>query len=121
MKKIYYFLLIPLSLLAFSCNLISDLKIENLSSLIENLEEQNGNIPQEKLDELELKMEELQNDLEANRDKYTEEQVKEIGKLQGRYAALLVKKGLNEFSESMKDLGNQIEGFIEGLVDDNDN
>jgi len=67
---------------------------------------------------LETKMLELESDLEQNRDKYTDEQVKEIGKLQGRYYAVAVKKGINDFQESVKDLGNQMEGFIEGLKND---
>jgi uncharacterized protein YceK len=70
---------------------------------------------------LETKMLELESDLEQNRDKYTDEQVKEIGKLQGRYYAVAVKKGINDFQESVKDLGNQMEGFIEGIKSDTDN
>jgi hypothetical protein len=63
-------------------------------------------------------MQELESDLEQNRDKYTDEQVKEIGKLQGRYFALAVKKGINDFQESLKDLGSQMEGFIQGINSD---
>ena len=70
---------------------------------------------------LETKMLELESDLEQNRDKYTDEQVKEIGKLQGRYYAVAVKKGINDFQESVKDLGNQMEGFIEGIKSDTNN
>jgi len=70
---------------------------------------------------LEKKMQELENDLEQNRDKYTDEQVKEIGKLQGRYFAIAVKKGLNDFQESVKNLGNQMEGFMEGITDTTNN
>ena len=66
---------------------------------------------------LEKKMGELEIDLEQNRKKYTEEQVKEIGKLQGRYFAVTVKKGINDFQESLKDLENQMEGFVEGVTD----
>lgn len=67
---------------------------------------------------LENKMKELENDLEQSRDKYNDEQVKEFGKLQGRYFAITVKKGINDFQESLKDLGNQMEGFIEGFKSD---
>jgi len=70
---------------------------------------------------LEKKMEELESDLEQNREKYTDKQVKEIGKLQGRYFAVAAKKGINDFQESVKDLGNQMEGFIEGITDSTNN
>ena len=55
--------------------------------------------------------------METNRKNYTDEQVKEIGKLQGRYAAILVKQGMDEFQGSLKDLGSKMEGFIEGITD----
>jgi hypothetical protein len=64
---------------------------------------------------------ELESDLEQNKDKYTDEQVKEIGKLQGRYFAVSLKKGINNFQESLKDLNNQMEGFIEGIKSDTNN
>ncbi|MFN5794286.1 MAG: hypothetical protein ACK455_05785, partial [Bacteroidota bacterium] len=79
------------------------------------------NLTQSDLDKMELKMEELEKDLELNRNNYTDEQVKEIGRLQGRYAAILVKKGINDFQESVKDLNNQMEGFMEGIKDSTNN
>lgn len=65
-------------------------------------------------------MSHLENDFHFNWDKYNDEQVKEIGKIQGKYTALIVKKGFNDFKESIKDFENQMEGFIEGFKDDND-
>ena len=66
---------------------------------------------------LKKKMQELESDLEQNRDKYTDEQIKEAGKLQGRYFAINLKKRINDFQESATDLSNQMEGFIEGISD----
>lgn len=67
---------------------------------------------------LEEKMQDLESDLEQSRDKFTDEQVKEIGKLQGRYFAVALKNGINDFQESLKDLGIQMEGFTEGIKSD---
>jgi hypothetical protein len=67
---------------------------------------------------LEISMDELDQDLEANREDYSEEQIKEAGNIQGKYAALVMKKGFNELQESVQDFGNQMEGFIEGINSD---
>ena len=63
---------------------------------------------------LELQIKDLEQDHSETRGKYTDEQIKDIGKLQDRYAAFSVKKGLNDF-------GNQMEGFIEGIKSDTNN
>jgi len=115
MKK-SQFLYFCLILLAISCGSPQS-NIDRVSTALEDAEQQKEELTQDDYDGLELKMEELKNDLEVNRKNYTEEQIKEIGKLQGRYTVLLVKKGLIDFKESVKDLGNQMEGFIEGITD----
>jgi len=60
-------------------------------------------------------MYEIQQDLEENRANYTDEEVREIGKLQGRYAALILKKGVDEIKDNLNNFKNQMEGFIEGI------
>ncbi len=117
MKKInnFYFIIAILVLL-FSCNQ-SQSGIEKASKMIEHAEQNKDSFTQSEFDKMELKMEELEKDLETNRKNYTDEQVKEIGKLQGRYAAILVKQGMDEFQGSLKDLGSKMEGFIEGITD----
>jgi tetrahydromethanopterin S-methyltransferase subunit G len=102
-----------------SCNGIQS-EIKNTQQLIENAEKNKDIMSKADFDKLEIKMDELQKNLDANRQDYTDEQVKEIGKLQGRYTSLILKKGLNDFKESVKDLGNQMEGFIEGISDSTD-
>ncbi|MFN5628466.1 MAG: hypothetical protein ACK48W_04185 [Bacteroidota bacterium] len=107
-------------ILSASCNQ-SQSKIDKMSKIIEQCYQNKDNLTQSDLDKMELKMEELEKDLELNRNNYTDEQVKEIGRLQGRYAAILVKKGINDFQESVKDLNNQMEGFMEGIKDSTNN
>jgi hypothetical protein len=117
MKKKYNFCFtLVILVLMFSCSQ-SRSNIEKATQMIEHAEQHKDALKQSDFDKMALKMEELQKDLETNRDNYTDEQVKEIGNLQGRYAAILVKKGMNDFEESVKDLGNQMEGFIEGITD----
>jgi len=106
--------------LLFSCN-HAQTKIENFSAMIEQAEQSKADLSKADLKELEIQMKELQTDLETNRKDYTDEQIKEIGRLKGRYAAFLVKEGFNDIKESIKDLENQMEGFIEGMTDSTNN
>ncbi len=93
-------------------------KIDSAASKIEQAEKNKADLTEQYFENLELQMKDLERDLSENRKNYTEEQIKEIGKLQGRNAALSVKKRLNDFKKSLKDFGNQMEGFVEGLQSD---
>jgi hypothetical protein len=102
--------------LLFSCNQ-TQTKIKNASALIEHAEQSKEDLRKADLAELEIQMKQLQLDVETNRKDYTDEQIKEIGRLQGRYAAILVKENIYEIKNSIKNLKNQMEGFIEGITD----
>ena len=102
------------------CNNVQS-RLDIAEKEIEHAEQNKKEMTEKDWSTLEKKMEELESDLEQNREKYTDEQVKEIGKLQGRYFAVAVKKGINDFQESVKDLGNQMDGFIEGITDSTNN
>ena len=114
-------ILLLVFLLALSgCNNVQS-RLDKAEKEIEYAEQNKQEMTAKDWSALEKKMKELESDLEQNRDKYTDEHVKEIGKLQGRYFAVAVKKGINDFQESIKDLGNQMEGFIEGITDSTNN
>lgn len=89
--------------------------------MLEYAEQSKVDLTKSELEELKIQMNELRLELETNRKAYSEEQIKEIGRLQGRYAAFLVKDGLNDIKESIKDLENQMEGFIDGMSDSTTN
>lgn len=102
------------------CDSVSS-NLNKASLELKTAEENIGTLTSEDISHLELVMEELNKHYEENSDNYTGEQVKELGRLQGRYAAIMVKKGASEIEESIKDLGNQMEGFIEGITDSPNN
>ena len=110
------FFLLSTLLLFIGCN-ASQSKINNASSDIESFENDITEISSDDWLELENVMLALDKDVTENKEDFSEEQLREVRKLQGRYVAILVKKGLNDFKESVKDLGNQMEGFIEGVED----
>lgn len=102
--------------LLISCNL-SQSKLDKAKTLIEYAEQNEKEMTSEKWSNLNIIIFDLENELKSKRYKYSDDWVKEIGKIQGRYAALMVKKGIDDFHKSVKDLGNQMEGFIEGITD----
>lgn len=102
------------------CNNVQS-RLEKAEKAIEYAEQNKEDMTEKDWSALEKKMGELEIDLVQNREEYTDEQVKEIGKLQGRYFAVTVKKGINDFQESLKDIGNQMDGFIEGIKSNTNN
>jgi len=100
-----------------SCDPVQN-KLDATAADLESAENNLAEMSAEDWTKLEISMDELEQDLEANRDDYSEEQIKEAGKIQGRYTALVMKKGFNDLKESVEDFGNQIEGFIEGINSD---
>ncbi len=104
----------------FACNQPQS-NIDGVSALIEHAENSGEEMSESDVQKLGSSIEKLQKDLDENRAKYSDDQVKEVGKLKGRYAAIVAKKGLNNFKESVKDFGNQVEGFIEGITDSTNN
>lgn len=114
--KVIFFNIAIVVLTVFSCQNAQS-KLNNASNEIENAQQNIKEMNSSDWSELKNTMTELEDHFESNKDNYSDEQVKEIGRIQGKYAALLVKKGINDFQESLKDLGNQVEGLVEGITD----
>lgn len=114
-KKFFVFLFTILFI--SSCD-FKQSKIDSVASELDYAEANKKEMATEDWESLQLTVEELEQDVDLNRDNFTDEQVKQIRKLQGRYAALAFKKGLNDFQDSMKDLGDQVEGFVDEMQKD---
>lgn len=105
-----------LVIILYSCNNVQS-RLDNLVADIEYAEQNEKSLTAQDYTNLEKKIDDLDKDFELNRDNYNDEQVKTIGKIKGKYASLAAKKGINDLQESIKDLGNQVDGFIEGITD----
>ncbi len=93
-------------------------KIDSVAAELDYAEANKKEMATEDWESLQTTVAELEQDVDLNRDTFSDEQVKQIRKLQGRYAALAFKKGLNDFQDSMKDLGDQVEGFVDEMQKD---
>jgi hypothetical protein len=117
MKTLKIIIFLIFGIILNSCS-SSQSKMDKVSTMINYAEQNKEDMTEKDWSALEKKMGELEIDLLQNREKYTDEQVKEIGKLLGRYFAITVKKGINDFQDSMNDLGDQVEGFVKGFKSD---
>jgi type IV secretory pathway component VirB8 len=97
-----------------SCNNI-DSRLDKTLKRIEFAEINKNEFTKTEWDQLESLITDLQNDYISNREQYSEDQAAQVGKLIGRYSALKLKKGSKDVEQLIIDLGNQIEGFIDGL------
>jgi hypothetical protein len=104
-----------LSFIFLSCNNVQ-MKIDSAKAKIEDAEKKGDSMTQEDYDELEITMSQLQTDMENNRSKYSEEQIKYIGELQGRHKLIVLKKIYNDLINSLKDAGYQLDGVIKTIL-----
>ena len=58
----------------------------------------------------------LLKEYEEHYDSYTKEEKEQINKAIGRYNGLLIKQGLNEAGNVLKEIGEQIPSLIQGFV-----
>lgn len=106
-----------ITLFMSACN-VEQIKIDAAAKALDKAETGMSEMTDDQWLDLEITIEELENDLSINKKKYTAEQIKAIRKLQGRYAALMLKKGFQDTKGIIEDIGSQIEGFIDVIGQD---
>jgi len=106
------FLLICISVGVISCDQQQG-QIEHAQTVIKDAEKNIEKLAASDWENLESEIAKLEKSLEDDRSKYTEKQIEEANKLIGKYRMLQLKKGVNEFKNTIKDAGQQIEGMIE--------
>jgi len=106
------FLLICISVGVISCDQQQG-QIEHAQTVIKDAEKNMEKLAASDWENLESEIAKLEKSLEDDRSKYTEKQIEEANKLIGKYRMLQLKKGVNEFKNTIKDAGQQIEGMIE--------
>jgi hypothetical protein len=117
-KSILPFITLTLFTLFISACNVEQIKIDAATKALDQAEAGMNELTDDQWLDLEITIEELEHDLSINKRHYTAEQIKEIRKLQGRYAALMLKKGFQDTKDIIRDFGSQLEGFIEGISQD---
>lgn len=116
MKHVNIFLIaIICSLLTISCN-NAKTSIDELSLLIEDIEENSDNYTDEDweyvIEEYSLIEQEMENY------EYTDEELREIGRLKGIFAMKIAKQVLKDYTEDIKDMQLQFEGGLDGIKEE---
>jgi ribosomal protein S15P/S13E len=99
-----------------ACN-TSKHKINQVDNQLDAMEQDESAIRDEDWKILDSKIAELEQHIKDNRQDYTDEQLHEIGQLEGRYARLALKKGIKDFRQGLQDLTKLTKGFIEGFTE----
>ncbi len=116
MKKIMLFVMVMTILATVVACSTSQTAISDLESLVEKVEENRKEYTEEDWATVMKEYADINESLDGN--EYTEEELKEIGRLKGRYIGLLTKNAMNVAGSQLKILLKQFEGGMEGLSEE---
>lgn len=106
----YFFLLIIMN----SCDR-NQPKIEDISNQIEVAAAGIEEMTDDDWNQLAEAIDELEEFLHSNRRDLTEEQISEINRIKGKFAALLIKKEIYDLENTFLDFKDQMEGFVDEI------
>ena len=118
MKKVFLSLLVAGCLCLASCE-SKESCINDLKALVENVQENGGEFTEEQWDKANEKFGQLIEKINAYED-LSEEEVKEVYKLQGQYSATVLKETGKNLKNQLKKAGEAINGFLDGLKEGKD-
>lgn len=104
------------SLLLTACHSKND-PMNELNALTEQLSEDTSDYTEEDWETVGNQLEVIDAEIEQYRDQYTDEEMKEIGRLKGKCAGLIAKKTMNSATQKLEDISKQAEGMIEGFME----
>lgn len=118
MKKYSTFLAAILFALctATSCQTKSD-RIDELKDFVQEIANDGKDYTEEQWEKVDEKFEDLLEEVESYKD-LTPEEVKEIARIQGEYAAVAIKKNSKKLMKEMEKAGEKLDGFLDGLKEE---
>ena len=115
MKKYFIYLqFIILFATIISCN-FKNKSINDLSILIENIENNTSNFTNEDWENVVNQLESIDAEFNKNRDQYSDEEIKEFGRLKGKCAAIITKKALNSAVKTLQETTSETKDFLEAF------
>ena len=116
MRKNIICLSVIASLLLTACHSKND-PMNELNALTEQLSEDTSDYTEKDWETVDNQLEVIDAEIEQYRDQYTDEEMKEIGRLKGKCAGLIAKKTMNSATQKLEDISKQAEGMIEGFME----
>jgi hypothetical protein len=89
--------------------------ISNLEDLVDKIEANHESYTQEDWENIVVYYSEIEQEIAKH--EYTDEQLKEIGRLKGQYMGYLADHYFNNIGNQIKDLAKELEGGIEGFLE----
>ncbi|MCQ2190588.1 MAG: hypothetical protein MJY63_02965 [Paludibacteraceae bacterium] len=111
------------TLLAFSAVSCSVVKkeptpVERLTQISEHLDKSGTKYSEEEWEVLGLEIEEIEDEIQKNKDKYTEKELAEINRLKGKCLAKMAKKAVNDFAGEFGNFLKESEGILGGFMEE---
>lgn len=106
---------ILLSVFQYSCGTPQASVINDLETLVNDVEENHAEYTVEDWERVTVSYSEIEEELLQY--EYTDEELKEIGRLKGRYIGYLTKYTVEELKQGVHDIMKELEGGIEGFME----
>lgn len=114
MKHLFLTFAILLFLGFISCD-SSQSAVRDLEILLNEIEANHQSYSEEDWENLSLSYSAIEEELAKH--EYTNEELKEIGRMKGRCLGYLTKQSIKDIEKRLKDFGKELEGGIEGLLE----
>lgn len=120
MRKYIVIALYALAILGISACQSKSSRIDDLKEFVENIQKDSKDYTQEQWEKANEKFGELLEKINSY-DDLSEEELKEVAKLQGQYAATIFKYSGKAIMKEMEKAGIALDGFLEGIDEGLDN
>lgn len=110
------FIIMAAFLLSFMACQNAETPVNRLSSLANQIEENGENYTEQDWEDIAVEYEQIKEELSEY--EYSDEELKEIGRLKGKISAMMAKEALRDFSRELENMGKQIEGGIDGFLEE---
>lgn len=114
MKKYILPALLALSMMNFQSCQSNQSRIDDLKDLVEEIQDNGKDYSAEQWEEASAKFDELLEKINSY-DDLSQEELEEVAKLQGQYAATVFKNSGKAIMEEMEKAGSALGGFVKGF------
>ena len=115
MKKYLFICLTFAMVFSFTACDSSQTAINDLETLLHEIETNYQSYTEEDWENMSLSYSAIEEELAKH--EYTDEELKEIGRLKGKCIGYLTKQSLKDFEKQIEDLTKELDGGIEGFLE----
>ncbi len=107
-----------LALFAISCASPKPTPAERLTEMSEYLDNSETKYSEEEWEVLGLEIEEIEDEIQKNKDKYSEEEIRKINRLKGKCLAKMAKKAANDLAGEIGNFLQESESILGGFMEE---